>query len=440
MGAPASLDRRTELARELNAIGSSITPSGSQYTLRAGNQTFSLPIGTLTPRVTAEAGTFIYPTIYYPAASKAEEAAVISLKSGEERTGIDLQAQPVRAVRVSGTLMGPDGPSSMTGVRLFPAGADATSQALEAAATLTDGGGGFTFPAVAPGAYTLNVVRIPRPPLGAHDQHRVSVTPGGSMTISSAPTNEKPGPPPIPADATLFAQMPLAVGDRAVEDLVVPLLPAPRVSGRLEFEGTAEKPEASTLTGMRITLEPADGSRLSDPALATETGRPDETLAFKTFGVPPGRYLLRVSPVPIGWHLKGAFHDGRDVSDGPLELESKDATGVVITFTDRPTTLHGAIRGGEGPDPSAVAIVYPTDTALWATAPRRLRTARATREGSFSIDALPPGEYYAVAVQEDQVGDWNDPALLQALARYAQTIRLVEGEQKSVTLTAAVIK
>jgi hypothetical protein len=38
------------------------------------------------------------------------------------------------------------------------------------------------------------------------------------------------------------------------------------------------------------------------------------------------------------------------------------------------------------------------------------------------------------------VGEWQDPALLRALTRVAQTIRLVDGEQKTVNLRAASIK
>ena len=63
-----------------------------------------------------------------------------------------------------------------------------------------------------------------------------------------------------------------------------------------------------------------------------------------------------------------------------------------------------------------------------------MRTARAAKDGSYTLQPLPAGEYYVVAVQEDQVGDWQDPALLQALSRVATTIRLLDGEQKTQNL------
>ena len=194
---------------------------------------------------------------------------------------------------------------------------------------------------------------------------------------------------------------------------------------------------------MRITLAPADGSSPTDFTLATQTGRPDEGLQFKTYGVPPGQYLLRVSPLPAGWFLKTALYQNRDIAETPLELGSKDVTGVVLTFTDRPAAITGTVQGADGPDPTAIVIAYPVDSAAWSSSgglSRRMKTARVTKDGSYTLQPLPAGEYYLVAVQEDQVVDWQDPSLLQALSRVAMTIRLSDGEQKMQSLRSAAIR
>jgi hypothetical protein len=441
-GAPISEARRMELGRELNDIGSSIAPSGSQFAMRAGGQTFSLAPGTLT-QIASGNGFLVYPTASYPAAATPGQAAVIAIRSGEERTGVDLQVRPVRGVRVAGTLMGPEGPVDATAVRLVPAASDDTLNPLNIAATITDSSGAFVFPAVPAGSYMLRVVRLPRAPINVEEMTRVRVVPDGPMTISGPPAAPPSGPPPIPRDATLVAQVPLDVGDRDVTDLIVPLAPGPRVSGRIEFEGTIERPSVVSIAGMRITLDPADGSRPSDGTLALQTGRPEENGEFRTYGVPPDRYILRVSPLPAGWFLKSALFQNRDIADMPLELGTKDVSGVVITFTDRPSSISGTVRGTSGPDPAAIVLVYPIDSAAWSSSgalSRRLRTTRAGSDGSYSLQGLPAGEYYLVAVQEDQVAEWQDPALLRALSGLAKTIRLVEGERKSQDLTSATIR
>ncbi len=337
-------------------------------------------------------------------------------------------------------------PSRRPPYSLVPAGSDALVEAIETAATVTDAAGGFTFPAVPPGEYVLRVLRLPRPPVAVDEGPRIFVSPSlGTVTMSGGvqTSNAPPAPAPVPTDATLCAQVPLSVSGRDVNDLVVPLTPAPRVSGRVEFEGTSEKPLSPSLVGIRIQLNPADGSRLTDRTLTLQTGHPDANGDFATYGVPPGRYVVGIAGAPAGWTLKGVLYQGRDLADTAVDLGTKDITGVVITFTDRPSAIVGVVQGPNGPDPDAVVLVYPTDPDAWAMSggiPRRLRTARANAAGGYSLTGLPPGEYNVIAVKEDTVGDWQDPALLQALTRYAQQVRLVEGDRKTIDLGAAEIR
>ena len=442
-GTPLGEATRMQLSREFNAIGSVIAPSGSQFAMNIAGQTMTLAQGTLAPAATAT-GVLVYPTLFYPSAATAAQASAVAIASGEERSNVDLLVRPARGVRVSGTLIGPEGPAETTGIRLTPAGSDELLDQLDTATAITNATGQFTFPAVPSGQYVLRVLRLPRPPADPDGMARVSVRPDGSMTISSAPSaTGPPPPPPIPKDATLIEQLPLAVGDRDVVDMIVTLGAAPRVSGRVEFDGTIERPTTESMTGLRITLDPADGSKLPDATLAFQTGRPDEKGEFTTYGVPPGRYVIRVSPIPIGWFFKGAMLQGRDVADTPLELESKDVSGIVITFTDRPSSITGTVRGPDGPDPSAIVLAYPVDSNVWSSSgalSRRMRTARAAKDGTYTLTALAPGEYYVVAVQEDLVGEWQDPALLQALTRVARQIRVVEGERRTQDFTAAQIR
>jgi hypothetical protein len=145
-------------------------------------------------------------------------------------------------------------------------------------------------------------------------------------------------------------------------------------------------------------------------------------------------------PSKSGWYLESAIYDGRDIADLPIDLVNKDLDGVVITFTDRPSAIAGSVSGARGTDATAIVIAFPTDEAMWTSAPRRLRTARAAEDGSFAIEALPPGEYYVAAVQEDFVGEWQDTTLLRALTGAAQTVHVLQGERTSVSLRAAAVK
>ena len=148
--------------------------------------------------------------MFYPSASVAAQATVITLASGEDRLGIDLQLKLAPAVRVSGTIMGPDGPARNLGVKLFPAGADdfVTESGIESASTATDAQGVFTFLGVTPGQYTLKSLRIPRAMSTSSPSNMTTIEVSGPngmiMGMSSGGPSSAP-PPPLPTELTLSA-------------------------------------------------------------------------------------------------------------------------------------------------------------------------------------------------------------------------------------------
>ena len=71
--------------------------------------------------------------------------------------------------------MGPPGMNSHVAVRLIGSGNEAVADGLDAAATITDAAGAFTFIGVPQGDYMLSVVRAPRPPIDADDPNRLTV-------------------------------------------------------------------------------------------------------------------------------------------------------------------------------------------------------------------------------------------------------------------------
>jgi hypothetical protein len=429
--------QRDELGREMKEIDAAVVPAGSRYATNVGDVTIPLEPGTATPTSQANGALSIYPSAFYPAASSAAQAAAVAVRSGEERGNIDVQLHVEKSARVSGSLLAPDGTASHVPVRLQGSGNEALGAGLDAAVTMTDAAGAFTFIGVPAGQYTLCVVREPRPPVDPAESNRLTVQAGLVSLSTSAPSPPAASaPPPVPGDATLWAQVPLVVGANDMSDVIVSLRPGPRMSGRVEFDGTSQIPDPSAVVNLRITLEPADGSPAAR-GLSIPTGHPDERGEFTTLGVPPGRYLVSVSGLPLpGWVFKGAPYEGRDLADTSIEMGTRDISGVTLTFTDRPARIEGTVRTGAAPDGDTVVLAYPTDADAWSTSgatPRRMRAVRAASDGAYALPNLPAGEYYVVAVRDDLV-DWQDPAVLRSLARSAEQVHLVDGERKSVNL------
>jgi hypothetical protein len=391
----------------------------------------------------AAAPVYVYPTLFYPNAPSAARAAVITVQAGQEREAIDLSLHPVRASRVSGSVIGPEGPASDLGVHLVSAAED-DIQELEPGAAMTDANGTFTLAAVSAGQYVIKAARIPRPPARAADQTTTMtmIQVGGSLTTgfsSSATDPLQNSPPPIPDDPAFYANTAVVVGDRDLNGVVVMLQHGGRLSGRVEFDGSHDRPDAAALSRISVTLDRADLSVTPLPGLPGNSGPPPGRVeangTFKTYGQPPGRYLLRVGALPGGWTLKSVIAEGRDISDAPFDLGTSDIGNVVITYTDRPTKLSGVARTKDGnPDTEALIVVFPSDPAGWTdvgTNPRRVRSTRPTSNGTYTFNALPAGEYYVAAILEGAVSSWQDPQVLADLARTATAVRLGEGDTRT---------
>lgn len=425
---------RSTLLQALIQIGGMPAMPGSLDNRQIGDHVQSIGRGAPTPPPAAGPRLLAYPSVYYPAAPSAAGASMVTVASGQERTGIDLQVRPVPVVKVSGTVAGGTGSAANLPVRLIPQGSEdfgTTPVMPGTAGTLTDASGGFTFLGVTSGDYLLKIVQIPRPVAPSAPPMTISV--GSGMTISSF--NQNLEVPPSPAEPTMWATMPVGVGDADVSGVNVVLRAGLRVSGRVEFDGAAEKPAAEQLSRIPVLFEPVEGQM---DRMATPPGRIDAKGQFTSYGLAGGRYYVRVNSPPTGWTFRGAFVGERDVSDVPLELDAADVGDVVLQFTDRPASLSGTVQLTERAARDGVAvIVFPADSKAWMDGranPQRLRKVAVADNGAYSVSPLPAGAYYVAAVSETTAGDWQDPAFLEQLVTGAALVRIDEGEKATESL------
>jgi protocatechuate 3,4-dioxygenase beta subunit len=170
----SSRAERDELAREMRSIDAAVVPGGSRYATTLGGLTIPLEAGTATP--TSRGGKLLaYPTTFYPSARTPSQAASLVVRSGLERANVDLQLLAESTSRVSGTLVAPDGLAAHVAVRMTVA---ADTAGRDAAVTITDASGGFTFAGVTPGEYVLSAVRLPRPPPDPPDDAKMTIQSG----------------------------------------------------------------------------------------------------------------------------------------------------------------------------------------------------------------------------------------------------------------------
>ena len=381
-----------------------------------GSWAGSNSLGTVLPTTLRADGSVLgYASTFYPGTSNPAQAATIKLAVGEQRPGASFRIAAVVLRSVSGRLDGPDGALAGLAVHLIPAFAATTalerSHAVGVTVSLTDGS--FSFLAVPPGDYVIKAWRLP-----------------SSLVI---------GTDPLPAEPTLWASVPISVGEKPVTNVAVTLRTGSSIRGRVVHDGTAAPiPPVQLQTPLSVAFEPnwslAFGARLAI--------RVNASYEFATHGLPPG-ICFPVLPNQFlsparGWFFESAVLDGRDLMTSPIVIEpSTDVTGVVITLSDRRTTLSGSVTNASGqPHTSAAVVVFPADLRAWTDGglpPLAAFSTVVSQTGTFSMDVR-PGEYFVAAIDEARLPDWRTEATVRALSTQGVRVKINRGENAGQTL------
>jgi hypothetical protein len=362
------------------------------------------------PVLAMDGGRAFYPSTYHPASTRAASASIVRVGSGEERAGINLDLKPIAVRRVSGRVMGPATAAANIALRLLPSDANARMSAttqFDTPQAVADGNGNFTFIGIAPGSYRLSVIRLP-------------VTPDESLWWNTDP---------------------VAVGDEDITNLQVALQPGVQISGRIQVDSAGAPPAAAAMRTLSITPAPVPGGAAAQQRVGAT--RADEAGRFTTPPLMPGPYIVLAATLPQGWILKSVTVGGRDAADTPFELTPSGISDMVVTITDRISTLAGTVRDANGQaSRSATVGVFPVDKNLWripGMSSRRVRVSLPARDGRYSFSGLPAGEYFVVAVDGAPV-DFSDPAALTSLINTASRITLADGDTRTQDLSVTMVR
>jgi protocatechuate 3,4-dioxygenase beta subunit len=381
--------------------------------------------------ITPDGRLLSWETQFHPGTPLLSRAGVVTVTSGEERRGIDFRMRALPTSSVSGVLTGPDGPAPNVLLRLVHAETALMSHDPEIAQATSDRDGRFSFLGVPPGQYLVRTLVLPqvtrRMTTGGTAVQTGQGGGGGGVVMFSGAGGLSSDEP------TLWAESPVSVGDRDVDDIAIALRPGARLSGRIVFDGQAPRPAMVNMP--LVAVDPVRGAALNT---SWYTGRIDAELRVQTYGVPPGRYFVRVPfPVP-GWRLKSVMSGGRDVSVVPIEIGTGDVTDLVITMTDSPISeLSGRVTNARGePETSATVLVFPGRPESWTdtgTTPRNFKAIRVTYDARFEIADLPPGDYSIAAVVRPSAV-WASPDSLRQLSPGATRLTIADGDRKTIDL------
>ena len=386
-----------------------VAPLGQPRTQQFGDAALLTLNRMLIPPAASPTGRMeVYRTTYFPSSTTARAATELVVAAGEEKAGVTIGLRPVPAVRISGRLVTPDGtPPPPTSLRLVgEAAADVGDEGFETVTGASDSSGRFTLLGVPAGDYVLKQ----------------------ASSLVSLGMQGRQG--------WRIAQ-PVSVGGRDIQELIVPVRPALRVEGHHEFRSSPASPSPPRI--------------LTNPLLVFETpfGEPGRFVAQpsgeggRSFtGFSAGGQFLAVPYERGGWFVKSVTLDGKDITDRVFDLQ-EDAT-IIVVYTDRASKVTGVVKDARGSaSGSAAVLAFPVDPQRWpgnGTNPRPLKSALASRTGSYNLEGLPPGEYCVIAIDDAESAHWMDPKTLEALARQATKLSVADGEAKTLDLTLQVIR
>jgi protocatechuate 3,4-dioxygenase beta subunit len=357
-------------------------------------KTSSQPIGV--PPVDVPQPEVGFAQVFYPGTTSVPQAIPITVKAGEERTGVDFAVTYTSTTHVSGVVTSPVG-QPMPAVVFLADPASRFAGAFRVAHVTTGPDGRFTFSDIVPGPYVLS----------AQDMM------------------------PASAEGHLGTFSDLDVPPDGVTGLTIALQDDLTVSGMLKYDGASPGPGLSSL---QVQL-----SR-DDVGIPTRSAGGPTTAADGRFtlrsGVLPGRYRVVISlpGPPQRWRVRSATILGQDALDNAVDIR-QNVTDAVITITDQISTLTGTLESS-GVAADYTLILFASDPGYWRPLSRRILTSRIAGDGTYSFANVPPGDYWLAPVDDVEPGDWFDPSFLERIEPAAIKVTIGEGEKKTQDLHA----
>ncbi len=360
---------------------------------------------------------------YYPGALSLDQAQPIALGKGQTVAGIEIVLAEGTPTLVSGVVISKEGPPA--------------------------GGGGVN-------ARSVGAEALPGSPgwstgIRPDGTFRLKLPPGEYVLEARA---ARPGAGPRPPDDEQFGTARVSVSSETLEGVSIVIGRGATAAGRVVFEGTA--PQPANPGKLRLPLQSQDGTmcRAGEATIAADWSFRIEGLSG-TCSAPMQNMFGR-------WTLKALMHRGQDLLDRPITFEpGQRFSDVHVVFTDRRTELTLGIAGEDGqPTRDYVAIVFSTDKERWSQPFRFLRTyvpptdeqimmmgsrrpaTSSTPQAAVpppnvsrqAMSGLPPGDYYAIAVDDISGEESRDPAVLERLISSATRVTVTYDAPASVGL------
>ena len=330
-----------------------------------------------------------YAPTYYPGTGNVAEAQRLAVAPAQTISGLNMTLLPVRTSRVSGTAHDSDGRPI----------AGAMVMAME-----RTGAGMF-----------IGMVRAP-----------AMTRPDGSFTLSGLMPGEyilRVGMPGV--DAPEVATQVVTVSSGDVSGVQLTAAKASTIRGRILVEQGTTPPRASSFGIGSFSPMPMMGggqAHVND----------DYTFEIRTMA---GHQSINLRPEG-DWRIHSVRLNGVDVTDSGIDVPPNSVVSeVTVEVTTHMPEVTGKVVDDRGqPIRDVWVVIFATDSLRWGTPTRWVASSRPDLNNTYRL-RVPAGDYFLIALDDVQQGEWADPEYLSRARDSAMKISIAEGEKKSIDLT-----
>jgi len=356
---------------------------------------------------TVEKSTPVYGTTYYPGTTEKSQAVPLVLRAGDE-TPANIPLRLVRFFHVRGLVTNlPAGFTSGVSVVLHPLDEDSMA---DIQTWPLDKDGGFEVRGVLPGSYAVLIVS------------------GGYKDLRA-----------------MRAEPTVQVSNADVEGVRISAQPNGQIRGQLHIDN-GPKTDWSQIEVLFYSDHRRDivGSLSSSgnefEALYWDErpvrGEVKTNGSFEIKDIPADTYRLRIFPDKVlqDYFVKSVALGGRDVTDSGFTVGGASNSLEIVVSANGATIEGVALDDKDKPASDVRVICFPD--ASHRERHDLYRAVSTDYRGRFSLYGLNPGEYRVFTLDEDVDEVW-DPEFVHVHESLGQTVKLDEGEHKSIVLKLA---
>jgi hypothetical protein len=336
---------------------------------------------------------------------------MIQVQQGTDQGGYDIRLQAAPVYRVRGVVLDPGGrPAAKAVVEL-------ASKTIGAFFSIP--AGPFTIASDPPSSGPLRVLEALAEPAvtGPDGAFEIPSLPAGDWILRAE--SDTVHDEARQRDVTLYGVEPINLGRGDIDDLKIHLVPSFDLSVSFELSDGSPAPRNLSFQVALISQDGASPGIVSRPQGGARTGPP------RIENVQPGQYLIQ----------------GRMLFDQPYYaaqalLGSADVTGQAVPLSPNSppirvilkpaATIRGTVDKGEG----ATVLLWPQSSSPGDSG----KAASCSPSGAFETRGLPPGDYYAVAVDRYDPREMITASYLRGMISRATSVRLEEGATASLDL------